>query len=270
MQAAVDAIGTGISPSAAVAITVTEVNDPPVATDDPLSSVLEDSGTRLISLATLSGNDSRGPANEGAQTLTVTGVSNPVGGTVLINDNYTVQISATLDSFNILSNDLLTLGDSYSVTLQSPPSSGTLVNHQDGIFSYTAPGTAVGGVNFGYIVCSESCPNLCDTAIVFIEVKQSTNNCEIIPKVITPNGDGDNDTWLVFCLETNLFPGNTMIVFNQWGDKVYEAAPYDNLKGWDGTLNGEAGKDLPDGTYYYIFKPSPTDPPIKGFLTIFR
>jgi Concanavalin A-like lectin/glucanases superfamily/Bacterial Ig domain/FG-GAP-like repeat len=85
VQAAVDGVGTGISPTASVAITVTEVNDPPVATDDPLSSVLEDSGLRTISIATLVANDSKGPSNESGQTLSITGVSNAVGGSVAIN-----------------------------------------------------------------------------------------------------------------------------------------------------------------------------------------
>ena len=191
---------------------------------------------------------------------------------VLSDDSYQVQISATLDSFNVLSNDLLTQGDNYTITQQTPVLNGDLTNHGNGIFTYVAPGTAVGGVNFSYIVCSETCPNLCDTAIVYLEVKKTTNDCDIIPKVITPNGDGDNDWWLIFCIETGQFPNNSLIVFNQWGDKVYEAAPYINSQqdGWYGTLNGEPGKDLPDGTYYYIFKPSPADVPIKGVLTIFR
>ncbi len=190
---------------------------------------------------------------------------------VLSDDAYSVEITAALDSFNILSNDLLTAGDNFTVTLQSPPSSGTLDNHGNGIFSYTAPATAVGGVNFGYIVCSETCPGLCDTALVYIDVKESTN-CSKIPKVITPNGDGFNDYFYIFCIDTGLFPNNSLIVFNQWGDKVYEAAPYINSQqdGWYGTLDGEAGKDLPDGTYYYIFKPSQSEPAIKGVLTIFR
>ncbi len=66
-------------------LTVTEVNDPPVAVDDVLTAVNEDSGTRIIPFTDLTGNDSAGPANESTQTLTVTNVSNPVGGTVIIN-----------------------------------------------------------------------------------------------------------------------------------------------------------------------------------------
>ena len=64
--------------------TITEVNDAPMAVDDSLSSVDEDSGQRTISFASLTGNDGNGAVNESGQTLTITGVSNPVGGTVSI------------------------------------------------------------------------------------------------------------------------------------------------------------------------------------------
>ncbi|WP_132559766.1 DUF5801 repeats-in-toxin domain-containing protein [Rhizobium sullae] len=63
---------------------LTPVNDAPVAVSDVLTSVAEDSGARTISFASLTDNDSTGPANEAGQSLTVTAVSNAVGGTVAI------------------------------------------------------------------------------------------------------------------------------------------------------------------------------------------
>ena len=68
-----------------VSFAVTAVNDAPVASDESLSSVAEDSGTRIISFASLLGNDTAGPANEAGQALTITAVSNAVGGTAVIN-----------------------------------------------------------------------------------------------------------------------------------------------------------------------------------------
>ena len=66
-------------------VTITAVNDPPVANDDVLSAVNEDSGVRVITFASLTANDTKGPGtNENSQTLTVSSVSNPVGGTVAI------------------------------------------------------------------------------------------------------------------------------------------------------------------------------------------
>jgi hypothetical protein len=65
-----------------VTLNVSEVNDVPVAADDLLADIAEDSGDRLITGASLIANDSAGPANEVAQTLTVTAVSNVLGGSV--------------------------------------------------------------------------------------------------------------------------------------------------------------------------------------------
>ena len=76
--------GNGGTDTATVTVTVTEVNDAPVAVDDSLSSIAEDSGPRTIPFATLLGNDSKGPANESGQTLTIISVGSAVGGTVMI------------------------------------------------------------------------------------------------------------------------------------------------------------------------------------------
>ncbi len=75
-------------------LTVTEVNDNPDAVNDSLSAINEDSGTRVIPFADLLGNDTRGPANESGQTITVTNVNNPTGGTVVINGT-TVEFTPT-------------------------------------------------------------------------------------------------------------------------------------------------------------------------------
>src|SRR6185436_259037 len=72
------------SDTATASFTVTEVNDAPTAVNDQLSSIDEDSGPRTITAASLTGNDSKGPANESSQTLIIKTVSNPVGGTVSI------------------------------------------------------------------------------------------------------------------------------------------------------------------------------------------
>jgi hypothetical protein len=61
---------------------VTEVNDAPTAANDTLLPVAEDSGPWTIPFATLLANDSKGPANEAAQTLTVKTVGGAIGGSV--------------------------------------------------------------------------------------------------------------------------------------------------------------------------------------------
>ncbi|HWC62145.1 MAG TPA: lamin tail domain-containing protein, partial [Rhizomicrobium sp.] len=73
-----DALETGSPGGIAV------VNAPPVASDDSLSNIAEDSGARSISFSSLLGNDKAGPANESAQALTIIAVGNAVGGSVAI------------------------------------------------------------------------------------------------------------------------------------------------------------------------------------------
>ena len=128
VQAALDAAGTAISSATTATITVSEVNDPPVAAADSLSSVAEDSGIRVIPFATLLANDSKGPANESAQTLTISAVSSPVGGSVAIN-GINVEFTLTLN-FNGAA--------SFSYTVQD---NGTTNGAAD-------PKTAVGTVSF--------------------------------------------------------------------------------------------------------------------------
>jgi VCBS repeat-containing protein len=89
VQASVGTDGSALSPASPTAVTVSEVNDTPVTTEDVLSSVLEDSGAIVIPFSNLLANDSTGPS-EGEQTLTIVGVSGASGGTVEIVGNTVV------------------------------------------------------------------------------------------------------------------------------------------------------------------------------------
>ena len=85
----------------------------------------------------------------------------------------------------------------------------------------------------------------------------------IIYNTFTPNGDGINDNWFIGNL--NLFPNNTLSVYNRWGAEVYYAQPYGN--GWYGTTVG--GAELPDATYYFILNTG-KGKIYKGAVTIIR
>ncbi|MBA2412404.1 MAG: gliding motility-associated C-terminal domain-containing protein [Burkholderiaceae bacterium] len=84
--------------------------------------------------------------------------------------------------------------------------------------------------------------------------------CEIeIPNVITPdNGDGLNDVFFIKNLDTN--PNSQVMIFNRWGNVVYESSNYQNNWG---------GDDLPDGTYFYTIVLQ-TGKDYKGTLEIIR
>ena len=65
-----------------------------------------------------------------------------------------------------------------------------------------------------------------------------------ISQVITPNGDGINDTWMIYNIENH--PNNVVKVYNRWGDEVFYAKNYQN--NWAGTYKT---KNVPDASSYY-------------------
>ena len=79
-----------------------------------------------------------------------------------------------------------------------------------------------------------------------------------VPNAFSPNGDDKNQYFKIPFLVN--IPGNTVMVFNRWGKKVFEANDYKN--DW-------AGDDLPTGTYYYVVS-APNYEILKGSVSIFR
>lgn len=90
-----DDSGLGADSTGTVNVTVTAVNDKPVAQNDTLSDVAEDSASRIILASDLIGNDSRGALNEAGQTLTIASVTAVAGGTVSINGAGNVVFTPT-------------------------------------------------------------------------------------------------------------------------------------------------------------------------------
>ncbi|MFN8308752.1 MAG: gliding motility-associated C-terminal domain-containing protein [Chitinophagales bacterium] len=84
------------------------------------------------------------------------------------------------------------------------------------------------------------------------------------PDVITPNGDGNNDVWKI---DLDKFPSANLVIFNRWGEVVYESAGYNN--DWNGTFQNN-GKQLPDGTYYFALKPDTSGTVYKGAINLFN
>ena len=93
---------------------------------------------------------------------------------------------------------------------------------------------------FQYSICTVGG---CDTATVFITV-----NCDKfkIYNAFSPNADGVNDYFTIEGIEK--FANNSLNVYDRWGNEVYLAKGYKN--DWDGQWNH---KNLPDGTYFYVF-----------------
>jgi gliding motility-associated-like protein len=82
------------------------------------------------------------------------------------------------------------------------------------------------------------------------------------PTAFSPNGDANHETWDI----PN--PGNfsecTISIFSKQGSKVFEMKGYTNE--WNGTYEG---KELPQGTYYYVLN-CPNEKPITGHVLLAR
>ncbi len=109
--------------SATAGFTITEVNDAPSGTNDTLSNIAEDSSNYTIPFATLLGNDSKGPANESGQTLTITSVGSAVGGTVSIVGSDLIFSPAA--NFNGAASFVYTLSDDGTTGGSSDPLTGS-------------------------------------------------------------------------------------------------------------------------------------------------
>lgn len=102
-----------------------------------------------------------------------------------------------------------------------------------------------------------------DTAFVNITVLPFT--LEVL-SAFTPNADGYTDKWVIRNLQ--VAKQHKVIVFNRWGNKVFESNNYQN--NWDGTHNGIP---VPDGAYYYMVEAITVNDRLvikKGSLTILR
>ena len=82
-----------------------------------------------------------------------------------------------------------------------------------------------------------------------------------ISNLLTPNGDGQNDTWQIE--DANLIMGCSVKIYNRWGQPIYETTDYHNE--WDGTKDGDA---LPDGVYFYSIKCQDKD--YSGSINLLR
>ena len=181
--------------------------------------------------------------------------------------------SEELVSFNLTANDDLSNINVWKAALISQPNTGQIVSFENGILKYQIDGSFTGIEEFSYELCSEDCPDFCDTALVKIFLEKDPNFVDStlidLANAITPNDDGLNDAMIFNILEDNpvKYPDNELIIFNRWGDVVYKAQPY--LNNWKGT--NTSGQALPHGTYYFIFRLNIYEGEIlKGDVTILK
>ncbi len=151
-------------------------------------------------------------------------------------------------TLNVLDNDILPFGGDTTVTILGTVPMGNATVNADNTITFTPAQDSSGLVQFQYIACVTTGPySFCDTANVCITVVDTTVDCEL-PNIITPNGDGVNDNFVIPCNEDN--PKADLKIYDRWGAEVWRShGHYQN--NWDG--HNEQGVVCPDGTYYFIY-----------------
>lgn len=89
---------------------------------------------------------------------------------------------------------------------------------------------------------------------------QDVKDIAIVNNILTPNGDGKNDFFVVEGLEK--YPANKLTIFDRGGRTLYMADNYQS--NWDGYFNGKA---LMEDTYYFILDLG-ANRTIKGFISV--
>ena len=262
---AVDTTGC-VGPRTAVQVVINPLNNPITtftlpsqicksqATLNPVLSTNFTTGGQFSSTAGLSINASTGQINVAQSTAGIYTVSyNYALNNQLCLDqgasSQTVRISDIID-FDIAANCV-----DQSLELSVVPLNSTF-EIQNATFNWqTASGANIGAnpiLNVDdYIIANPSLVlpivfSVTSTAGACSLSKSFTvdkNNCKLIPRGISPNNDGDNDTFDLSGMNVK-----SVSIFNRYGTEVYSfKGNYTNQ--WNG--NSDSGSALPDGTYFY-------------------
>ncbi|MCT4581480.1 MAG: HYR domain-containing protein [Flavobacteriales bacterium] len=187
-----------------------------------------------------------------ANTLITLTVDDGNGNTVNCSFNLSLN-DTTKPVVNCLADEAIYLDENCQVLLPDYTQEGTIYDNCDDNLSISQTPSA-GSVyekldTVAVTLIAEDASGNIDSCTFNVRVDADANSgCIddlIVSDLITPNGDGKNDQWIIN--EAAYIEGCQVIVYNRWGKQVFESINYDNT--WEGTY---MGKPLPDGAYYYV------------------
>lgn len=183
------------------------------------------------------------------------------------NDEYSTPEDESV-SGDVSANDIATDGFVYSVN--DGPNNGTVTMNPDGTFTYTPNSGFVGTDTFTYTACNDEgdCYEAVVTIIVY-NVPGPSDKVISIPAGFSPNADQVGDTFIIENIDQ--YPNNELIIFNRWGNQVFDASPYTNSNAWDGTTQSDGlvvGSKVPEGTYFYVLDKGDGSEKLSGFIVI--
>jgi gliding motility-associated-like protein len=254
---------------------VTVTLDGCTATDSKLVSVLNPpTAFNIGNDTTYCGNFSRILSTNNANTTWSTGAT---GANITVNEagTYTATISNQCGteqaSVNIFKNELpyVSLGKDTALCYDAIELSIGQNDFQSVLWSTQEIGNSITvedeGIYFVSVTDNNNCSNT-DTINVGINCKNEV----WVPNAFTPNGDNMND---VFYVRGN--PKNVkiekMIVFDRWGNKIFETGnilPDNKVFGWDGTYKGKKQQVEAYGYYVKVKYIDGSTQELKGNVTL--
>lgn len=132
---------------------------------------------------------------------------------------------------------------------------GMISSEQNPVYQYSQSG------NYQVTLIVKNEFNCLDTTYISLNFLYPN----LIPNVFSPNGDGQNDYFLIQIEGSHLL---SLEIYNRWGLKLFESPAGVLL--WDGRTN--SGTAVSDGTYYYILKNTKdlTTESRSGYVTLLR
>jgi len=118
----------------------------------------------------------------------------------------------------------------------------------------------VGDLSLGSVTSTDA------PTLKFYAVASGETGIEVFNGISVNSTEGKNDFFRIKNIE--LYPDNTVAIFNRWGDKIFETKGYDNnQKKFNGDSKSGGGK-VPAGTYFYSINLGDGSKAATGYLEI--
>ncbi len=160
-------------------------------------------------------------------------------------------------------------GISYPAGTKTILPEGRLTVNTDGSYEFIPNPTFTGVLEVEYRI-SDGLLEAGSVLTITVDGSPETSKEDIeVSMIITRNGDQLNNYLQIENIA--FYPNNEVVVFNRWGNIVWECSGYDNNvieKRFEGTGNTASAGELPDGTYFYVIQKGDDSQPIRGFVTL--
>jgi gliding motility-associated-like protein len=198
-------------------------------------------------LNTVNGCRSTNSVNVVAGSLNVQLTPNPSTGFAPLNVNFENTSPFTSNGGTVTT--IWSYGNGITASTTSLSNTYSVSGFPDGNTTYQSAGTYTVLLMMTQVSGTASCAGTA-TALVTVELPSELS----IPNVFTPNGDGVNDN---FTLQTTNLGEISCTIFDRWGVKMHDVKSDKGNISWDG--KNFSGKEVPDGTYFYILKTTGKD-----------